>query len=111
MAKKNTQDAVDKLAAIAHEGRLKLMRRLIKAGDAGMAAGDLARFAGVSATTASAQLQVLGNADLVSVRRSGRMMIYAANYQSMRDLLRFLMEDCCADRPEICGPLKESVVG
>jgi hypothetical protein len=28
----------------------------------------------------------------------------------MRELMSFLMEDCCQGRPEICGPALDSVV-
>ena len=38
-------------------------------------------------------------------RRDGRSIIYTAAYDQMRELLAFLMEDCCGGRPEICAPL------
>lgn len=97
--------SVKMLAALAHEGRLRLLRLLIQAGPEGIAAGELARLAGVGATTASAQLLVLSNTHLVRSRRSGRQIIYAANYSAMEGLLGFLLQDCCAGRAEICDPL------
>jgi DNA-binding transcriptional ArsR family regulator len=100
-------ESVKMLSALAHDGRLTLMRQLIQAGPEGCCAGDLADFAGIGATTASAQLGVLANADLVSARRDGRMMIYTANYAAMEGLLGFLIRDCCCDRPEICAPLSD----
>ena len=97
------------LSAIAHDGRLSLIRRLIQAGPEGMSAGDIARFAKIGATTASAQLLVLTNAGLVTSERRGRQVVYSARYDRMRDLLQFLMLDCCAKRPDICVPVAEAV--
>jgi DNA-binding transcriptional ArsR family regulator len=57
--------------------------------------------------TLSAQLTVLANADLVTSRRAGRSIIYAANYDGMSELLLYLMEDCCQGRPEVCAPLAD----
>ena len=99
--------AVKILAALAHEGRLSLIRRLIQAGPEGINAGDLAKHAKIGATTASAQLLVLTNAGLVTSKRSGRQVRYFAKYEMMRDLLSFLMLDCCAKRADICEPIAE----
>ena len=37
----------------------------------------------------------LRDAGLVSVRRNGRSMIYAARYDAMNGLIDFLTENCC----------------
>ena len=70
-----------------------------------MAAGDIARATGSLANTLSTNLSVLAGVGLVSSRRDGRSIIYAAGYDRMRDLLAFLMEDCCGGQAEICAPL------
>ena len=105
----NIDNAVDTLSALAHEGRLTLVRWLIQAGPEGMNAGDLATQAGIGPTTASAQLLVLKNAGLVQSERLGRQIIYSANYNKMAGLLGFLMEDCCCSHPQICQPLKDAM--
>ena len=96
------------LAAIAHDGRLVLVRHLIQAGAEGVSAGDLARFAEIGPTTASAQLLVLANAGLVRSVRDGRSIRYFANYDRMRDLLSFLMLDCCGGKADICEPVAKA---
>jgi len=98
-------DAVSALGALAHEGRLDVFRLLVRAGPEGMAAGEIAEATGAIASTLSANLAVLNRAGLVSAQRAGRQIIYRAAYDQMRDLLGFLMEDCCAGKPEICAPL------
>jgi len=88
--------AIKCFAAIAHDGRLSLIRRLIKAGPTGMASGDLAKTEKIKTTTASAQLLVLANAGLIKSKREGKQVIYFADYRRFQQLTQFLMEDCCA---------------
>ncbi len=97
--------AVGALGALAHEGRLDVFRLLVQAGPEGMAAGEIARATGAVLSTLSANLAVLTRAGLIASRRDGRSIIYTAAYDQMRGLLGFLMEDCCAGKPEICAPL------
>jgi DNA-binding transcriptional ArsR family regulator len=102
-----TPTAVAGLSALAHEGRMEVFRLLVRAGPEGMAAGEIARATGALANTLSTNLAILSRAGLVASRRDGRSIIYAAAYDRMRDLLAFLMEDCCAGKPEVCAPLVE----
>ncbi len=97
--------AVVQLSAIAHEGRLTLLRILIQAGPDGVAASALAKNAKTKLPTASAQLLVLSNAGLVSSTRVGRQIIYQADFPNMTALLFFLMQDCCGRDSEICSPV------
>ena len=97
--------AIGALSALAHPGRLATFRLLVRAGPEGMAAGDVARAIGSLANTLSANLNVLAGAGLVRSRREGRSIIYRADYDRTRELLAFLIEECCAGQPEICAPL------
>jgi DNA-binding transcriptional ArsR family regulator len=97
--------AVRRLSALAQDSRLAVFRLLVKAGPAGLAAGDIARALVITPNTLSAQLTVLANAGLVAGRRDGRSIIYTADYDAMSELLVYLTEDCCEGRPEVCAPL------
>src|SRR5437867_4546401 len=97
--------AIKRLSAIAQEARLDVFRLLVRAGPEGMAAGEIARKLEIPANTMSAQLLVLSNAGLVRAHRQGRSIIYAIDFEAMRDLLAFLMEECCGGRAEVCAPL------
>ena len=55
--------------------------------------------------TLSSNLNILNNARLVRSQRLGRSIIYTAAYDQMRELLAFLLEDCCGGSAEICAPL------
>lgn len=100
-----TTTAITALSALAHAGRLEVFRLLVRAGPDGLAAGEIARATSTLANTLSTNLNLLAGAGLVTSRRVGRSIIYAANYDQMGQLLAFLMEDCCAGKPEICAPL------
>lgn len=100
--------AVDALSALAHGSRLAVFRLLVRAGAEGMAAGEIAREIGALPNTLSSHLTILGHAGLIRSRRDGRSIIYSADYERMRDLLGFLVEDCCGGRPEICAPILSS---
>lgn len=105
----DTTRAVEALSALAHAGRLALVRTLIQAGPGGVPAGELAASAGIGATTASAQLLVLRNAGLVEAQRQGRQVVYTAHYDAMTALLGYLMQDCCGGCSDICQPLKAAL--
>jgi DNA-binding transcriptional ArsR family regulator len=98
------RQALSSFAALSQDTRLSIVRHLVKAGPEGVAAGDVADEVGVSASNLSFHLKELQHAGLVDARREARSIIYSANYDALRGLIAFLMQDCCAGRPEICGP-------
>lgn len=98
-------DSIRALGALAQESRLEAFRLLVRSGPAGLPAGEIARALAVPHNTMSAHLSVLANAGLVAARRRGRSIIYAVAFARVRDLLAFLIEDCCRGKPEVCAPL------
>ena len=93
-----TQDAVAALAALAQDNRLDVFRLLVQAGPDGMAAGRVAEELDLAPNTLTFHFDRLRLAGLVTVRREGRSMIYAARFETMNGLLAFLTENCCQDR-------------
>ncbi len=96
--------AIDAFAALSQSTRLAVFRALVQAGPEGLAAGALAELVSVPSSTLSAHLKVLEHAELVTSRRLSRHIFYAARYDTARALIAFLMQDCCAGHPSICGP-------
>lgn len=88
--------AVTALTALAHHGRLAVLRLLVRAGDNGLASGEIARQLDMVPQTLSGNLNILAQAGLVAASRQGRFIIYTAQYEVIRALLGFLMDDCCA---------------
>jgi ArsR family transcriptional regulator len=103
-------NAIEALHALAQDTRLEVFRLLVKQGADGMAAGDIADALGVRQNTMSANLSVLARAGIVRSAREGRVIRYFADFDGMRALLAFLMEDCCGGRPELCKPVLDEVV-
>jgi ArsR family transcriptional regulator, arsenate/arsenite/antimonite-responsive transcriptional repressor len=89
------KEAVTALAALAQDNRLDVFRLLVQAGPEGMPAGAVAEALDLAPNTLTFHFDRLRMAGLVSVRREGRSMIYAARYETMNDLLGFLTENCC----------------
>ncbi|WP_341213940.1 metalloregulator ArsR/SmtB family transcription factor [uncultured Limimaricola sp.] len=101
-------DAITALAALAQSSRLDAFRLLVKAGPAGMAAGEIAEALGARQNTMSANLSVLHGAGLVESRREGRSIRYFAAMERVSALVDFLVEDCCGGQPELCRPGAEA---
>lgn len=95
---------IDALAALAQENRLDTYRLLVQAGPDGISAGEIAAALGLPPNTLSFHFDRLRQAGLVTVRRNGRSMIYAARYDTMSALIGFLTENCCGGQPERCAP-------
>lgn len=102
-------NAIDALSALAHEARLDIFRLLVQAGDAGLPAGEISARLGMRQNTASTNLAILTRAGLITQRRDGRSVIYAADFGGMRGLVGFLMKDCCAGTPARVDPLLEAI--
>jgi ArsR family transcriptional regulator, arsenate/arsenite/antimonite-responsive transcriptional repressor len=98
-------NAVAALAALAQDNRLDVFRLLVQAGPEGMPAGAVAASLGLAPNTLTFHFDRLRMASLVTVRRQGRSMIYAARFDTMNALLVFLTENCCAGAPEKCPPV------
>jgi DNA-binding transcriptional ArsR family regulator len=95
--------AVRALSALAHDHRLRSFRMLVRAGPDGLAAGDIAQRLGIAPSSLSFHLAQLESAGLVSSRRAQRHIYYALDVEVTRELLGFLIDDCCNGRPELCG--------
>jgi DNA-binding transcriptional ArsR family regulator len=96
--------AVAALAALAQDNRLDVFRVLVQAGPEGLAAGRVATALELAPNTLTFHFDRLRSAGLVTVRREGRSMIYAARFETMNALLGYLTENCCKGASESCAP-------
>ena len=97
-------DAVSALAALAQANRLDVFRLLVQAGPEGLPAGEIAHSLGLAPNTLTFHFDRLRAAGLVTVRRDGRQMIYAARFETMNALLGYLTDNCCGGKPDQCAP-------
>ena len=92
----NAAVVIEALGALAQDHRLAVFRRLVQAGDRGMAAGAIAEAIGIPNSSLSFHLAQLRSAGLILQERQHRSLIYRANYPAMNALLGYLTENCCA---------------
>jgi ArsR family transcriptional regulator len=97
-------DALSGLNALSQETRLWVFRLLVQAGPDGLSAGEISDALNARQNTMSSHLSQLHRAGLISRHRQGRNIVYRANFASIRGLVNFLMEDCCAGALDSCKP-------
>lgn len=92
-------------SAMGTEARLSILRLLLEAHPEGMVAGVLQSELGIPPSTLSHHLDKLKHEGLVTVRREGTYLWYAANTEALQELLTFLYAECCtrskAIRPDV----------
>ena len=101
--------ALAALSALGQDTRLEVFRLLVRVGEDGLPAGEIGASLGAVQNTMSAHLKVLDHAGLVRAQRDGRTIRYVADMTGFRDLLAYLMEDCCNGSPELCQPVIQAV--
>jgi ArsR family transcriptional regulator, arsenate/arsenite/antimonite-responsive transcriptional repressor len=97
-------DAAAHLEALGNPTRLKIYRALIRAGDQGMPVGRLQAKLDVAGSTLSHHLKTLMGVGLITQQRSGATLVCRANYDLMRSLVAFLVDECCVESQGSCGP-------
>ena len=101
--------AIAAFNALGQPTRLAIFRLLLAAGAGGIAAGLLAAELDVKPNTLSTHLAILAAGGLVLSRRAGRSIVYSADIAGVQGLLRWLLQDCCGGRPEICAPILDQI--
>jgi ArsR family transcriptional regulator, arsenate/arsenite/antimonite-responsive transcriptional repressor len=89
-----TQTA-DRFSALGAEPRLQILRILLSAHPTGMVAGEIQEELGIPASTLSHHLEKLKQVGLVTMRRQGTFLWYAADTAALREVMNFLYEECC----------------
>ena len=97
-------DAAARLEALGNPTRLRIYRALVKAGDGGMSVGKLQSKLDVAASTLSHHIKTMLIVGLISQERHSTTLICRANYDVMRSLVGFLVEECCAEG--VCPPAR-----
>ena len=99
----DTTSAVKVFESLSSGIRLDIYRLLVKAGPAGLVAGEIGTELGVPPTNLSFHLKALTQSQLLSVTQEGRFLRYRANLGLMHDLIAYLTEECCSGHPELCA--------
>jgi DNA-binding transcriptional ArsR family regulator len=104
-----SENVIVALAALAQPTRLDVFRLLMKHEPEGLPAGDIARELAVPHNTMSSHLGILSRAGLVRSERRSRSIIYRADLDRLRDVMIFLLKDCCGGHPDVCAPLIDAL--
>jgi DNA-binding transcriptional ArsR family regulator len=91
---KNT-DAIKVFLALGQETRLNIFRLVVQRGDTGLTPSQIIEKLGIANATLSFHLKELVSADLLSVERQSRNLIYRPNAHLVQELSSFLLENCC----------------
>ena len=94
---------------MSQETRLDVFRVLVRAGYAGMLSGEIGVRLSVLQNTMSTNLAILLNAGLVRKEREGRKVRYFVDFDGMRGLLGYLMEDCCGGNRNLCQSIIDQI--
>ena len=95
--------AIAALAALAQPTRLAIFRLLVKHEPVGVTAGVIADTIGAPHNTLSTHLAILVRAGLLRSSREGRTIIYRSDVEGIREVVAFLVNDCCDGHPELCN--------
>lgn len=87
--------ATRQLKALAHEGRLSVIRTVVQGPVEGTPAGEIQGRLGLPASTLSHQLAELAEAGLLTATRQGTTIRYAVRFDQLQALTEFLWQDCC----------------
>jgi ArsR family transcriptional regulator len=104
------KQALPAFGALSQDTRLDIFRQLMRLAPASIPAGDLARDLDVPASTLSNHLAILQRAGLVTSERQGRTILYSADLDGARELIEFLVKDCCRGHPEHCQQLVKAAL-
>jgi ArsR family transcriptional regulator len=96
----NTENAAAAMDALGHGARLEIYRALVRAGDPGLTIAEIQhRLGGMPRSTLAHHLQKLVAARLVSQEKVGAAVVTRADFEVMRAVLGYLVDECCAEQP------------
>jgi DNA-binding transcriptional ArsR family regulator len=96
-------EEAQRFAALGNGLRLDVFRLVIAAGDQGIPAGQIASRLDVPASTLSSHRKILQQVGLLTFQREQQKLIYRVNQEAVRELVDFLVRDCCQGQPDLCG--------
>ena len=105
----NEESAVNAFAALSNKSRLRVLKALVEAGPEGMTAGEIARAIDASPSRTSFHLTAMAENGLISSQRQSRQIIYQVRFETVGELVQYLLFDCCRNNSIVrsCCELKK----
>jgi ArsR family transcriptional regulator len=91
-------DAANILAKIGNPTRLKIVRLLVRAGDDGLAVGQIQKQLNIPGSTLTHHIAHLKSAGVIRQLRQQATLICTIEFNLLRDLVDYLTEECCTDQ-------------
>ena len=91
--------AASLLSQLGNITRLKIVRELVRAGDAGKPVGEIRNVLDIPHSTLSHHLSHLRNVGLVRQEREGTVLRCFVNYDHIDGIVSFLTQECCVADP------------
>jgi ArsR family transcriptional regulator len=91
-------DAANILAKIGNPTRLKIVRLLVRAGDDGLAVGQIQKQLNIPGSTLTHHIAHLKSAGVIRQQRQQATLICTIEFNLLRDLVDYLTEECCTDQ-------------
>ncbi|MET4692506.1 ArsR/SmtB family transcription factor [Endozoicomonas lisbonensis] len=91
------EDYAKALKELGHPSRLKVYKRLAKAGRDGLPVGTLQKELEIPGSTLSHHISALVSVGLVKQKREGRILYCIPQFERFDAVIAFLCEECCAD--------------
>ena len=91
------EDYAKALKELGHPSRLKVYKRLAKAGRKGLPVGVLQKELEIPGSTLTHHLSGLMSAGLVKQKREGRILHCIPQFDHFDKLIAFLCDECCMD--------------
>ena len=90
----------DMLTAMGTEPRLRIVQLLLTAHPEGLVVGDIQSNLEIAPSTLSHHIKTLMVVGLIGQVRDGTTLVCHANYDVMRELVDFLVAECCSESAE-----------
>ncbi len=91
------EQAAQGFAAMGSDSRLKVLKTLVRAGEAGLSVGEIQERTGIAPSTLAHHLKFLAAGGLVAQEKAGRTVINRARYDRLRELAAFILDECCVE--------------
>jgi ArsR family transcriptional regulator len=91
-------DAANILAKIGNSTRLKIVRLLVRAGDDGLAVGQIQKQLDIPGSTLTHHIAHLKSAGVLRQQRQQATLICTIEFDLLRALVDYLTAECCADQ-------------
>ena len=91
------EEAAQGFAAMGSGSRLKVLKKLIRAGEPGLSVGEIQMRTGIAPSTLAHHLKFLAAGGVVTQEKAGRTIINRASFDALEELAQFILSECCID--------------